>query len=354
METEDRTKEKKRENRQLPKEILVQTTAGRLSLTIICTLLITFALNLAAAWYLARYSPNTGYLLIAAKWEMLRAMLIPEDILIFGDSAGNQGVDPEIIEEKLDLPGVNLCTIGDAMVVNDLWMLRDYLKQYRPPQAVLIVHGYDIWSRDVNIPVMSKIPGEWWKREPNIDLDLKQKIRIYLNRYVPLYTETRSLANRLQNPWNALDKGLNLDENGFMAQAELDLDRLIKDTDAHLKFVQKKRLVLSALNRKALEQIRDLADEKQFDVFIINGPVYEVLYSDDAFQNYFYEVQKVISDIAAGSDRMHYILNPPMTFPRDKMQSADHTTNAGAREYTIRIIDELTPVLSGPEPDSLQ
>ena len=121
-------------------------------------------------------------------------------MLILGDSSGNQGVDPKVIREKMHLSSINLCTIGDAMVVNDALMLEDYINRYGTPQSALIIHGYDIWSRDLNLSVLSKIPGSWWGEGPGPDLGLKGKTKIYLNRYVPLYSETRSMAQVIQNP----------------------------------------------------------------------------------------------------------------------------------------------------------
>ncbi len=45
------------------------------------------------------------------------------------------------------------------MLFNDLRMLELYLNRHGPPEAVVIVHGYDIWSRDINISVLAQIPG---------------------------------------------------------------------------------------------------------------------------------------------------------------------------------------------------
>jgi len=333
------------ENKQLTREIVQHVTWGPVRMTIIGTILCVILLNIAAVWYLAKYSPNIGYLLIAAKWHLLQTLPNPVDVLILGDSSGNQGVDPKVIWEKGKLSSVNLCTIGDAMVLNDVWMLEDYLEHYGVPQKVLIIHGYDIWSREVNISVLSKIPGSWWNNKPGVDLTMKDRIRVYLNRYLPIYAESSSLTYVLQNPWKAFRKNMPLEPDGFMIENKADPKQVVEDTKVHLDFVRQNKRVMSDLNRAALEKIRNLADEYQFDVYIANGPLYEGLYADSAFQAYYWQVWEAIYRIASTSEHLHYILNPPMIFPADRMQSADHVTAAAAEQYTARITKEIEAIL---------
>lgn len=337
-------------SKQPTEEIVHHVTWGPVRLNVIGTILCVILLNFAAVWYLADYSSNVGYLLIAAKWELLRTLPNPVDVLVLGDSGGNQGVDPAVIWEYAKLSSVNLCSIGDATVLNDAWMLEDYLRRSGVPQQVLIIHGYDIWSRDIKINVLSKIPGSWWNRRPAVDLTLKDRIRVYLNRYAPLYAETRSLSHLLQNPWQAFKRDLQMEPNGFISGPDADPERVVKDTRAHLEFVRWNTRVMSAINRKALEYIRDLAERQHFDVFIANGPLYQGLYDDSAFQAYYQEVREAIIPVVSSSDRMHFILDPPMAFPIEQMQSADHITAAAALDFTARIIDEIAAIQSPPEP----
>jgi hypothetical protein len=332
------------ENKQLTKEIISQTTRSRVAVTVIGAILCVIVFNFVAGWYLTRYSPNIGYLLIAAKWNLVQALANPVDILILGDSSGNQGVDPDVIKEKLGYSSVNLCTIGGTIALDDAWMLDEYLNKHGAPKAVLIVHGYDVWSRDIIIEALSKVPGSWWNRRPDLDLTLKQKVRIYLNRHVPIYAETRSLGQVFQFPFKAFKNGLRFEPSGYVPEPFADPEQVEKDVQVHLDYLDTVKTsgdVLSRPNRKALLFIKDLAEEHQFDVFIANGPVYEVLYADPEFQEYYATVRQSISEIAATSDYLHYILDPPMTFDKNRMQSADHVTSQGARDYTVRLGEEI-------------
>jgi hypothetical protein len=308
---------------------------------IVSTLLLVSLFNLAAGWYLSIWSPNIGYLLMAAKWNMLYNLPDPVHLLILGDSSGNQGVDPGIIKSETGMTAVNLCTIGDALALNSAWMIDAYIERYGVPKQILIVQAYDVWPRDINIGVLAQVPGSWRDREPKMRLGLKQRIRLFLNSYVPIYAQSISLGYVLQNPWKAFRRELTLEPDGFMREESADSQYVVQDTRFHREFVRQQNQVLSESNRAALQRIVALAEQYQFDVFIANGPIYDRLYADSAFQAYFERLQAAIAPIVAASPRVHYILNPPMTFPASKMQSVDHLTYTGALEYTSRIVSEM-------------
>ncbi len=329
------------EPKRLTREIIAPTNRRHLVAIVIGALLLSAMLNFAAVWYLSIWSPNIGYLLIAAKWDMLRTMSSPADVLIVGDSSGNQGVDPDVIQSELGLSSVNLCTIGDALVLEGAWMIDDYIARYGPPKKVVVVHAYDIWARDGNISVLAQIPGSWWRQKPDIELTPKQRVKVFLNRYVPIYTQPRSLGYVLQNPWAAFRRELTLGPDGFMKEDTAEPRRVVQDAQVHLQFVRGNGSVMSEWNRAALKRMVDLADRYQFDLYIANSPVYDSLYADSAFQAYFARVQAAITEIVAASDRVHYILNPPMTFPAAEMQSVDHVIYDGALKYTARIAAEI-------------
>ncbi len=333
-------------NKQLTEEFVPETSLRVVLRTIIGTVVGVIFINFAALWYLAGFSPNTGYQLIKAKWNLMRSLVNPVDLLILGDSSGNQGVDPDELGERLGLSAINLCTIGDAMVLNDAWMLGDYIDRLGPPQAVLIVHGYDTWSRDINISVSSKVPEDWWRKEPRLELSPRQRIRIWLNRYAPLYAEPISLGHVLENPWTVFHRYLHLSPKGFMSADKADPRQVLKDTENHLEFVRQKRPVLSVSNRKALEYIGRLADQYRFDVFVANGPIYRGLYADSVFVTYYDRLRAELSAVIGTNGHMHYILDPPMTFDKEAMQSADHVVTFAAEAYTARLAREIKHIRS--------
>ncbi len=339
----------RKDNIQLTKEIVEPATRRTVVLSIIIPILCVIAFNFFAVWYLARYSPNIGYLLITAKYNLVKSLPVPIDLLILGDSSGNQGVDPAVIKDKLGYSALNACTIGGTIALDDVWMLEEYLNHHEAPKAVLIVHGYDVWSRGLIIEALSKVPGSWWQRQPDLNLTLKQKVKIYLNRYAPLYTETQSLGMVFKYPFLAFKSGLRFDPIGYTEEPVADPEQVRKDVRVHLDYLDTITTigeVVSQPNRKALERIKELAEKHKFDVFIANGPVYQGLYDDPDFQKYYDVVRQSIGEITATSDYLHYILDPPMTFDANKMQSADHVIASSARDYTAKIAESIDSVLN--------
>ncbi|MCP4566316.1 MAG: hypothetical protein GY841_01915 [FCB group bacterium] len=116
---------------------------------------------------------------------------------------------------------------------------------------------------------------------------------------------------------------------------------LLKDMQAHLEYIALKREVLSMANRKALETISRLAEKHQFEVFIANGPVYIGLYEDSSFQKYYGALKTELERITGNNPHLHYILNPPMTFDKEDLQSVDHVTATATQTYSTRLAAEM-------------
>ena len=328
-------------NIQLPKEPVVSVTKSEVIFAVLGTIIISLLFNFLAWWYLKDFSANAGYLLIRAKWQLLENLETPVDLLILGDSGGNQGVDPEIISEKTGKSSINLCTIGDAMILNDARMLKVYMDKFGPPRSVLIVHGYDMWSRQKNISVLSKIPGSWWNGEPTVPLSAKERVRIILNRYFPIYAETKSLAEHILFFWEAFPEKLELSDQGFMTELEANPSYVEKDLEVHRLFVRNQDEVISDINKRAIEEIAKLAENYSFNLFIATGPISEKLFNDAGFQRYYTKVQTFLSKLARASTNTEFILKTPVTFPKEQMQSIDHIINAAVPTYTGRLIEAM-------------
>jgi len=337
-------------NIQLTREIVPRANMRQVGLTILITIVGLIIVNLACIWYLAHFSPNTGYLLVAAKWKLLETLERPVDLLILGDSSGNQGVDPEVIGERLRLSSLNLCTIGGNVALDDAWMLDDYIKRHGSPRAALIVHGYDVWSRVSMISVLAKTPGSWWNRKPDLNLSARDRLRVFLNRYVPIYAETQSLGYVFQHPYLAFRSNLELRPDGFMPEKMADPKQVIKDMGAHIEYIRSTDIYLSEENRKALDYIARLADKGGFDVYIADGPLYDRLYDDSTFREFYAGVRSEINRLTSAHERLHYIMNPPMLFDKYQMQSADHVIYAAARNYTGRLADAIDSLEASKSP----
>ena len=99
---------------------------------------------------------------------------------------------------------------------------------------------------------------------------------------------------------------------------------------------------MSQLNIKALQQIDALSRQFGFKVYIANAPIYEKLWESKKFRTYFKRLDDALSDYAASSDRIHYIMTPPALFPSHELATGtDHLTLSGAEKYSRQLAKQI-------------
>ena len=232
--------------KQLTHEAIQPTNGRAATFTILGTIFFVLVANWAVMWLAETYPYNRGYWLVEQKWEKLEALTAPVDWLIVGDSTGNQGLVPEVLEERLGGTAVNLNTVGNMAALDDVWMLEAYIEQFGSPDQLLIIHSYDAWHRDVDPVFVAKTPLPWnsWQNKfaPPLLLTTQEKLNIWLARYFPLYADNVSLSVLirervfLQRP--ILQTRYALQPNGFMPVETVPASsQLNQDAQLHLDFV---------------------------------------------------------------------------------------------------------------------
>lgn len=332
----------------LPTEVDAPARRRKVAAVVVLTVLATVGVNALAGVALNELTTNRGYWLVHEKWSLLESLEAPVDWLLLGDSSCNQGVRPDVFEERLGETAVNLCTVGDLLAVNDAWMLERYIEEHGPPKHVLIVHVYDVWYRGLRFlnrqPLLAKIPLPWkfWEDlSPSVALDAKQERRLMLARYLPLWSENKTLASWLHHPSIVLDRDFGLTEDGFMPLEESNPKNVRKDSREHFAFTRTGRATMAPINREALIAIDALAERHGFDVWIASSPVWEGVWRNQRFRAFFTATMKLIEDVAKGRPRMHVVLSRPLTFREDQMENVDHLTQDAAAIYTGRVIDAI-------------
>jgi hypothetical protein len=310
-------------------------------------LVLTLVANQFARWALDRYTVNSGYRLIEEKWKLLLDAKQPVDWLILGDSSCNQGVVPERLSAALGGTTLNLCTIGDALVLGDSWMLDLYTRRVGPPKHVLLVHVYDVWHRDVS-PVQDAIfawiplPWGFWNQyEPQLTFTRWHQLRMIIRRRLPLYYENTSLGRIIMRPWTSYSEQLVLGSDGFMSMTKADPRHVEVETREHLQFVRHNRPRVSPVNRLALQAIGRLAEQHHFDVYLAESPIYEGLYGDPTSRAHIDTVWSEVGSVLSPSGRIRQVGMVPIVFGRDQMQSADHVILSAARQYTQDLADAI-------------
>jgi len=307
------------------------------------------AINLAVDGLLTYFTTNRGYFLARRKWELLAALQQPVDWLVLGDSSCNQGVMPEILSDRLGGTALNLCTFGPMLTLDNVWMLEQHIRQVGAPRHVIIVQVYDIWHREIDeesISLMAQIPDLDTKRstlEPALSLNQEDRTKLFLHRYVPLYTASETIEDWMREPLASYRylQELTLTENGFMPFEETNPGEVRADSQRHQEFVQNERFQVSDINRRSLHHLRHLADTHGIEVYFAASPLYSGLYESPDLRAYYRQMNRWLEDFAATSDRLHLVLQEPVTFEAHQMQNADHVAPAAAAIYTQHLAMEI-------------
>jgi hypothetical protein len=337
------------------------TTLVRLVLAIVIAFGTVVGANWAIGRYLDQYGTNLGYRYIAHKWRVLEQLDEPVDWLVLGDSSGSQSFDPAVLEAKTGQTAVNLGTIGNFGLTDDLWMLEEYLARFGPPKRVVLIHVYDVWRRRMDPKLLGRVPRDRASSPETVekyDIDEEQLEQMWLVRYVRMYAERTSIRKAMELTWHRMTK--TEDELDALRKADRSLPEkepeltssglvrmcgelpaaLKRDSGGHMKFLKKSRPRISKDNREALTRIAELAVEHGFEVDLVNGPVYERLVAKPEFDKYFSGIVKGLHKLVDAYPPVH-IVESVYAAPSAQLQNVDHITCDGAGEYTEWAIERI-------------
>ncbi|MEX1364099.1 MAG: hypothetical protein AB1Z98_13310 [Nannocystaceae bacterium] len=331
-----------------------RTSPLRLAVLVVLMAATVLAANWGVGRFLDRRGTNLGYVYIAHKWRVLGRLRAPVDWLVLGDSSGSQGFDPAVLQEQTGKTAVNLGTIGNFGLSDDLWMLEEYIERFGPPQRVVLIHVYDVWYRRLKPDLVGRIPRPWVLTDETAeryDFDEEMRRDIFLNRYVRLFAERTSLRKSIQYAWLRLvsdedelaelrrkDRALppedpELLDSGFVRMCGSATSALKRDARGHMRFVKKRRPRISKDNREALLEIARLAQEHGFEVHVVNGPVYERLRIKPEFGKYFDRQVQLLEKVVEDYPQVH-IAPETMGFDGDQLQNVDHISCEATGDYT--------------------
>ena len=334
---------------QLPRDIPHPFSLIKLSTLIVGMFLVVVIVNIMMIGFLGQYTTNFGYFLNYQKWQMLKNLDSQVEWLILGDSSVNQGIDPSIFKDELGERAINLGTIGNMITLDDLWMLEYYINKFGPPENIIIAHVFDVWYRDFNPVLLGQIPLSWgfWKEfSATQTLVWNREIQrdIFLERYVPIYSQTSTLGGIIQDTFlklsNPFQSDWQLNPNGYFPAQQPAPDIVVADAQNKLVFVREKPFKLSDLNQRALSEIQRLAEEHGIKVYLVLGPQYEGLRGEQDFREYLDSVREQLNSYASQSEFVNFI-SEIKTFPANQMQNFDHLIDSGAREYTNWLIEHI-------------
>lgn len=309
-------------------------------LSLLGMLLVVICLNWFAGWYLEDHTLNRGYWIITQKGKLLDTLTMPGYWLIVGDSAGNFGVVPEVLDERLGVHTVNLCTVADMLTMDDFFMVEEYVARHGPPAGVLMVHVYDAWPREGELGAFARSNWGLKKISEFSQLDDFGFSRLLIKRYFPLYSESTTLAQMSLIPRTTFFRSglpFAIKENGAMT-VMADPPGVMRNTQAHLHYIKNAVPHISRTNLHGLEALAKIAQQYGFSIYIVNGPLYEGLWEHADFRSFFNMMQQEVKQVVERYPVMHQLpFDKDLLFPASEMENVDHLNVTAAKVYTARL-----------------
>lgn len=339
--------EKKMRHDVYPQEVPYPVSRTGIVVSIFGMIVIVALINLLAGWYLKDHTFNRGYWIITQKGKVLSSLDKSGYWLIVGDSSGNFGIVPDILDKRLGTQSINLCTIADMLTMDDFFMVENYIDRYGPPTGVLIVHAYDAWPREGELGAFARSNWPLEKIGKYLSLDGYGLVELAIKRYIPLYSESTTLTSMSFMPRTAFlrrELPFTIQSNGFMPLLEAS-SRVEGDAHFHLKRMTKIPSKISLFNEAGLQAIAGLAERYQFNVFLVNSPLYEGLWHHADFRTYFNSIQSKLKRIASNHPQLHLLhFDRDLMFSAGQMENVDHVIFSAAKIYTSRIASRIQAV----------
>jgi hypothetical protein len=335
--------------RSFPEERLKPTRSKEIAFNVLGALLVLLLLNGFANGFLTYLISQRSFFLASYKWNLLNRIEKPVDWLVLGDSSCNQGIIPEILSQELDGTALNLCIFGPLLAFNDAWMLEQHIRRVGPPKNVVIIHVYDLWERDLGDETfahLSRIPmaPETLKSfSPSLELNFGHRLQWFAFRYLHLYTSSDTIVDFLREPVETLkgSREFTVTSSGFMPKYNPNPRDVEEDVAEHINIVQDKDFEISEINQRSLEAIQVLAETYEFDVYFVSSSFYEKLYNRPKFRRYLRKVRRGLRDFTRSSDRLHVVMDEPLTFDKHQMENVDHLIKSAAEIYTQQVGEQL-------------
>jgi hypothetical protein len=335
----------------LPTERLARSSRRELALSLLVLLASGVVLNLFAHRILNSNSwmNNPSYVAFDAQWRRLDSLEEGLDTLILGDSSGRHGLDPQEYDRVAGGQSLNFCTMGNAAVINPAWQLEAYLQRWPAPQRVLLVIAHNVWLRTLNRQLVGRVPMEWgfWGHMRATQYYSRgERWKIFENRYLPSLSQHRTLSFIALYPWKAGEHQIVLNASGFAPIWKPRPDLVAKDRGVQIEAFGNRAWHASKQSRQALDAMMTMAEEFDFELYIVLSPMNSGLFADQGFRQYYESYIEGISRLISGSRRTHLVSGAPALYEDDEMQNTDHLARKMTPAYTRLVAEQVLQVES--------
>ncbi len=341
----------------LPDERMSPGRVRRVVALVLLLLVGTLGVNAAANRYLRSYGTNLGYRMVSAKYDLLEDLAggPPADWLILGDSSGAHGIVPEEWSAVAGGTTHNLAILANLLVVNDAWMLGEYLEEVGTPKNVVLVHAHDVWRRQYNSALIGQIPrmwGFWMRRAPTISLKRTHLRNVFLSRFFPLMAESSTLQTHIEHRGPERDIHFEMTADGWIPGQKHNSVRLRQDSKRTTDLLESDVFEMSDVNVRAMRVLKRYATEHGFQLYVTHAPMLDSIAKRDDYRGYVqtadYRVRRLVADV----DNVH-IVPDIITFPATSLEAyADHVVPEQAPNYTRQLAKAVLAYQANPPEES--
>ncbi|HUN23705.1 MAG TPA: hypothetical protein PK299_11295 [Anaerolineales bacterium] len=328
----------------LPSEKLPQANWRTLAISALTPLLVAALLNLALLWWFQDSPYNRGFWLVQQKWNLALNPPAPADWLVMGDSSASFGVSASTLSQQKGVVAYNLATTGDRTVLDGAWLLSTYLQKHPAPKVVLLVHAPTVWYLEAQKATMlPQIPlawGFWEQLQPSFQPSLREQWTVLQWRYLPLIAQNRTLTEFMRHPRSAFTLDFTMQADGSTQYLGLKPDHLAKTASDQIYITQVVPFNVAADNRAALEQYAKLAQQYGFQLYLSNGPIYDVLVQDETYHAFLAQAEAMLAEFASTHPHVTY-LSQVQAFPSTVMESPYHPLPTAAEQFTLGLLAQM-------------
>jgi len=347
------------------KQITIEPTYRDVMMFFVLTVGLVCVANLGVWYYLKEKPVNRAVSRVGQKWQMIEYLPRPVDWVVLGDSSCGQGIRPDILATELGGTAANFCTVANATVVNDAWMLQRYIEKFGPPKGVVLFHVFHVWERNADdfVKLFGQIPlqGNFWRHyEPAIALPLIQEIELIFSPFMSLWNSNLSVQQLLYGLGQRV--GQKKVPHSYKTDAENDLEFLMRhsgfveekvprpekverDIKTHIMKYSQAKFTISEVNLLALRVIIKNANKYRFPLFISNSSIAAGLYRDIGIKRFFSEMKSMLEEeTIRGKAGLLVLQDPPQYLP-EQMDNVDHVIGAeNAADLTHRLAAAIRAV----------
>lgn len=305
--------------------------------------------------------PETDSLYQRIKQAKAAATFGPRyDILILGDSTGEEGVIPKLLEQQTGKHGYNVATTNYEASVADVYLLEEYLDHHPAPQGIIVVRaiiGLSFKTPYGLIREFFERPDIGWFLFEKGFFTPEQLLTSFASGAIPSFGRQYHLHRVLFSPTAAISVSMILESPVFKAdglnlgylrndhvQSASDVQRAVKD--AHQSANEGGNVPL-AENLALLTRLCEVATEHRIPAIFVSSAYMADMKTDPVFMNSIQEASTDVRQALAGMPDCTW--HGPEALPSAALSDLIHPNNTGAILFTRRVGDALLADLAAQE-----